>query len=187
MVILDLVVTDTPGFLAEMNRLVVATSRARDGLYIIASKRGIDNFKKRTGRYIKRYLSTILPFRCPIEDEVIQSDFYTKGDMKSGIELAIQGAGLQLTLQEAGSAVDKPADTVVAAIADATADNTVANNEQPWGAVVENNNMTPNEAHSEQQTEEAWGAVIDTPMEDQPAKEWVDQPVGQPTPDHGAW
>ena len=56
-VILELVVTQSLGFLSDMNRLVVASSRARDTLYVIAKKACIDNSNSRAGRFMKRYLS----------------------------------------------------------------------------------------------------------------------------------
>lgn len=187
-VILDLVVTDTPGFLTEMNRLVVATSRARDGLYIIGSKKGIDNFKRRSGRYIKRYLSTILPFRCAVEDQQIPCDYYTKGDVKFGRD-AYQGASNNETDNDQPMGNDQPMEAW--GPADGAAPPIEATDpKQPSETAQQTNTAQPTgttQPIDNAQPTEAWGMVIDTPMADRPAEEWVEQPVGQPAPDHAAW
>ncbi len=69
-VILDFVMTDQPGFLNEMNRLVVALSRARDGLYVLANKTAWDKFKKNSKRHMSKMVSRLLPYRCFLEEIV---------------------------------------------------------------------------------------------------------------------
>ena len=80
-VILDLVVTQSLGFLSDMNRLVVASSRARDALYVIANKACIDNSNPRAGRFMKRYLSQILPQRYFVAQDDMDCSYYASGDI----------------------------------------------------------------------------------------------------------
>lgn len=80
MVILDLVMTDKPGFEQEMNRLGVVPSRARDGLYVIANKVYINHITRREGRHLSRHLSAILPLGITIKGD-LHSAFYTHGDI----------------------------------------------------------------------------------------------------------
>lgn len=86
-VILDLVVTVNPGFLADMARLVVGISRARDGWYLIANKGAIDNFKKREGRHLKRVLKVVMDYRYTIKKEEEDSQYLTHEDVElAGVE-----------------------------------------------------------------------------------------------------
>lgn len=68
-VILDFVATEQVGFLAEMHRLVVALSRARDALYVLANKTAWDQFKKMK-RHVSKMLSQLLPYRVQVQEEV---------------------------------------------------------------------------------------------------------------------
>lgn len=78
--ILGLVVTESRGFLSMMNRLVVASSRAQDGLYVIGQKMGIDNTRARYRRFLKRYQSQLLTHRYYLKGET-RFDFYKPGDL----------------------------------------------------------------------------------------------------------
>ena len=68
-------------FLRDINRLVVASSRARDAFYVIANKTCIHNSKPQPCRYIKRYLSQILAQQYYITEEQIDCPYYTHGDV----------------------------------------------------------------------------------------------------------
>lgn len=71
-IILDFVMTQTPGFLNEINCLIVVLSRARDGLYILGNKEAWDGFRKKNAkRHLFKMLSKIVAYHQSIDDTVI--------------------------------------------------------------------------------------------------------------------
>ena len=74
--IIDLTRTAVPGFMAELNRLILLVSRARCGLYIIGNKTAIDQFKRSRAKHLQCFQSAILKYYVPIKDKAVSCAFF---------------------------------------------------------------------------------------------------------------